>query len=94
MSLKFEEFIHVDGDIRAWVYGIDDNNHTYKFAVTAEALEEHFGMEKGTANMSATVQEYRIIIEDMWRDKFSAGEFRGGDTILLTMEDHPPSLGE
>ena len=88
MSLKFEEFIHVDGGIRAWVYGTDDNNHTYKFAVTAEALEEHFGME-GTVNMSDTVKENREIIEAMWRVKFNAGEFGNGDTILLTVDDSP-----
>ncbi len=93
MSLKFEDYIHIVGADRAWVYGIDDN-HTYQFAVTAEALEEHFGMEEGTAKMSATVDENRKVIEGMWRKKFNAGKFSRGDTILLTMEDHPPSLEE
>ncbi|MCH7936447.1 MAG: DUF1488 family protein [Proteobacteria bacterium] len=87
MSLKFEDYIHIVGADRAWVYGIDDN-HTYQFAVTAEALEEHFGME-GTVNMSDTVKENREIIEAMWRVKFNAGEFGNGDTILLTVDDSP-----
>ena len=94
MSLKFEEFIRVKGGVRAWVFGTDDNNVTYKFAVTAEVLEEHFGMKEGTAKMSATVEENRKVIEGMWRKKFNAGKFSKGDTILLTMEDHPPSLEE
>lgn len=87
MSLKFEDYIHIVVADRAWVYGIDDN-HTYQFAVTAEALEEHFGME-GTVNMSDTVKENREIIEAMWRVKFNAGEFGNGDTILLTVDDSP-----
>lgn len=87
MSLKFEDYIHIVGADRAWVYGIDDN-HTYQFAVTAEALEEHFGME-GTVNISDTVKENREIIEAMWRVKFNAGEFGNGDTILLTVDDSP-----
>ncbi len=87
MSLKFEDYIHIVGADRAWVYGIDDN-HTYQFAVTAVALEEHFGME-GTVNMSDTVKENREIIEAMWHVKFNAGEFGNGDTILLTVDDSP-----
>ncbi len=87
MSLKFEDYIHIVGADRAWVYGIDDN-YTYQFAVTAEALEEHFGMT-GTVNMFATFEENREIIEAMWRVKFNAGEFGNGDTILLTVDDSP-----
>ena len=71
----------------AWVYGTDDNG-TYIFAVTAEALEENFGMT-GTVNMAAIVKENQEIIEAMWRVKFNAGEFSGDNTILLTVDDSP-----